>query len=66
MALLTRRHALGFGIGALGAMRFGPVVAENGEIESHGMSAFGDLKYPADFHHFDYVIQPPRRAVCFR
>ena len=19
------------------------------------MSAFGDLKYPADFHHFDYV-----------
>ena len=21
----------------------------------HGMSAFGDLKYPADFHHFDYV-----------
>ena len=22
---------------------------------SHGMSVFGDLKYPADFHHFDYV-----------
>lgn len=21
----------------------------------HGMSAFGDLKYPADFKHFDYV-----------
>jgi microcin C transport system substrate-binding protein len=21
----------------------------------HGMSVFGDLKYPADFHHFDYV-----------
>ena len=19
------------------------------------MSVFGDLKYPADFHHFDYV-----------
>ncbi|MGO4715936.1 extracellular solute-binding protein [Bradyrhizobium sp. 2TAF24] len=22
---------------------------------AHGMSVFGDLKYPADFHHFDYV-----------
>ena len=21
----------------------------------HGLSAFGDLKYPADFQHFDYV-----------
>src|SRR5262249_40396758 len=25
------------------------------EAERHGMSAFGDLKYPPDFHHFDYV-----------
>ncbi|MEO1550381.1 MAG: ABC transporter substrate-binding protein, partial [Pseudomonadota bacterium] len=24
-------------------------------ITSHGISAFGDLKYPADFTHFDYV-----------
>jgi microcin C transport system substrate-binding protein len=23
--------------------------------ESHGLSVFGDLKYPADFQHFDYV-----------
>lgn len=23
--------------------------------EAHGLSAFGDLKYPADFTHFDYV-----------
>ena len=28
---------------------------ERRETESHGISAFGDLKYPADFHHFDYV-----------
>jgi len=21
----------------------------------HGLSAFGDLKYPPDFHHFDFV-----------
>ena len=24
-------------------------------VTSHGISAFGDLKYPADFPHFDYV-----------
>ena len=47
------RSALG--IGALSAMRFRPVAAANGDAELHGMSVFGDLKYPADFHHFDYV-----------
>ncbi|MHB0791014.1 hypothetical protein [Bradyrhizobium sp. 5.13L] len=25
------------------------------EERRHGLSAFGDLKYPADFQHFDYV-----------
>jgi microcin C transport system substrate-binding protein len=56
MALLTRRHALGLGIGALSAAQFRPraAVADNG-AEMHGMSVFGDLKYPADFDHFDYV-----------
>jgi microcin C transport system substrate-binding protein len=29
-------------------------VAEDG-AETHGLSVFGDLKYPADFHHFDYA-----------
>ena len=28
---------------------------DNGETETHGLSSFGDLKYPADFKHFDYV-----------
>jgi microcin C transport system substrate-binding protein len=28
-----------------------PAVAQG----RHGLSAFGDLKYPADFQHFDYV-----------
>ncbi len=55
MALLTRRHALGLGIGALSASRFRPAAADNGGTEMHGMSVFGDLKYPADFKHFDYV-----------
>jgi microcin C transport system substrate-binding protein len=31
-----------------------PARAEE-KIESHGMSAFGDLAYPADFRHFRYV-----------
>jgi microcin C transport system substrate-binding protein len=54
MALFTRRHALGLGIAALSASRFRPAAADNG-AEMHGVSVFGDLKYPADFHHFDYV-----------
>lgn len=56
MALLTRRHALGLGIGALSAAGFraAPAAADNGS-EMHGISAFGDLKYPADFKQFDYV-----------
>ena len=29
--------------------------ARDDVITSHGISAFGDLKYPADFRHFDYV-----------
>jgi microcin C transport system substrate-binding protein len=33
---------------------FNPAAANN-EKEVHGISAFGDLKYPKDFAHFDYV-----------
>ncbi len=33
----------------------GLVRAEGDVIESHGYSFFGDLTYPADFKHFDYV-----------
>ncbi|MBR0691860.1 extracellular solute-binding protein [Bradyrhizobium lablabi] len=56
MALFTRRHALGLGIGALSAacLRVAPAAADDG-AEMHGMSVFGDLKYPADFQRFDYV-----------
>jgi microcin C transport system substrate-binding protein len=63
MALFSRRHVLGLGVGALSAARFGPAAAENG-AEVHGMSVFGDLKYPADFQHFDYVnIAAPKGGV---
>jgi len=35
----------------------GPALAaeDASVVKSHGISRFGDLKYPADFTHFDYV-----------
>jgi microcin C transport system substrate-binding protein len=55
---------LGVGAGALGAAWFGAGMAAEGTAESHGMSAFGDLKYPADFHHFDYVnVSAPKGGL---
>ena len=56
--LLSRRDAVGLGIGALSVPWLPQVAAADGEVASgdiHGLSVFGDLKYPADFHHFDYV-----------
>jgi microcin C transport system substrate-binding protein len=55
MAPLSRRHVLGIGIGALSAPVLRPARAAGGSAGVHGISVFGDLKYPADFHHFDYV-----------
>jgi len=42
------------GAGVAAAMIVPPAEAQE-EIERHGISAFGDLKYPADFKQFDYV-----------
>jgi len=55
MAKLSRRHVLGLGVGALSAAQFRPAMAVDAAGEAHGISVFGDLKYPPDFHHFDYV-----------
>jgi microcin C transport system substrate-binding protein len=55
MAQLNRRHVLGLGIGALGATRLRSASAADADAGVHGMSVFGDLKYSADFQHFDYV-----------
>ncbi|RXF68772.1 extracellular solute-binding protein [Hansschlegelia zhihuaiae] len=33
--------------------------------ERHGLSAFGELKYPADFKHFDYVRPDAPKAGSF-
>jgi microcin C transport system substrate-binding protein len=46
---------LGLGIGAAGAAWLRPARAVDTSAELHGLSVFGDLKYPPDFHHFDYV-----------
>ena len=51
---VTRRDTLALGAGALAAAVATPATADEGP-ERHGISAFGDLKYPADFKQFDYV-----------
>jgi microcin C transport system substrate-binding protein len=43
-----------FGMVLALAMIAGPGMAQD-VIVSHGISTFGDLKYPADFPHLDYV-----------
>ena len=54
---LTRRHALSVFAGAVAAGASDhlviPVCAQ--ETDRHGMSAFGDLKYPVGFPYFNYV-----------
>ncbi|MGY8663260.1 extracellular solute-binding protein [Bradyrhizobium sp. UFLA05-109] len=60
MAQLSRRHVLALGAGGALSASLGPslllrAAASEMPAEMHGISAFGDLKYPADFHHFDYV-----------
>ncbi len=56
---MTRRHllgAMGASAAAIGLGMPSRVYADDHEIvRSHGYSFFGDLKYPADFPHFDYV-----------
>ncbi|MGP8121014.1 MAG: extracellular solute-binding protein [Xanthobacteraceae bacterium] len=54
-AAFTRRQALLLGAAAAATLRpaSGAFAAE--AAAAHGMSAFGDLKYPADFQRFDYV-----------
>ncbi len=39
----------------LAAVLLQPLMAQDNIIKSHGISTFGELKYPADFKHLDYV-----------
>jgi microcin C transport system substrate-binding protein len=64
---MSRRQVLALGAGAWAASvgshasRADPV----GDIERHGISAFGDLKYSADFPHFDYVDPKAAKGGVF-
>src|SRR5262245_25136995 len=50
----TRRETLLLGAAAL-VLSLAQNVEAGQNTEHHGISAFGDLKYPPDFKHFDYV-----------
>ncbi|HZR59766.1 MAG TPA: extracellular solute-binding protein [Xanthobacteraceae bacterium] len=55
---LTRRRVLAAAAAAASAASLGAAVSAARaapDIESHGLSAFGDLAYPPDFPHFRYV-----------
>ena len=54
---LTRRRLVALSAG-VAASAIAPVfcsVRADDSVESHGLSVFGDLAYPADFPHFRYV-----------
>jgi len=55
MNALTRRSVLKLTAGVAAASASSLGTRAEDEVESHGMSAFGDLAYPADFQHFSYV-----------
>jgi microcin C transport system substrate-binding protein len=60
---LTRREALIAGAGALAGAVVTPAIAAD-EIETHGISSFGDLKYPPDFKNLAYVnVNAPKGGL---
>jgi microcin C transport system substrate-binding protein len=46
---------LGAGAVAVSTTAFTAMAQGAGETERHGLSAFGDLEYPADFKHLKYI-----------
>ena len=77
MTSLTRRNVLTIAAGAAGALSLRHsalaqdaqagkgVASETAGREAHGISAFGDLKYPADFKHLDYVNPDAPKGGAF-
>ena len=54
--MISRRGVLVLSASALAAAKLpASAVAQDLTAERHGMSAFGDLQYPADFPYFSYV-----------
>ena len=61
---ITRRDALIIGAGALASARFSGIALAAQETETHGISSFGDLKYPAGFKHLEYVnVNAPKGGL---
>jgi microcin C transport system substrate-binding protein len=52
---LTRRAALTLAGAAAAAAALPPFAWAAGRSGLHGLSIFGDLKYPKDFKHFDFI-----------
>jgi len=55
MNALSRRSVLKLTAGAAAASSYALTARADADVETHGMSAFGDLAYPPDFQHFSYV-----------
>ena len=53
--MINRRDVLVLSAGALAAAKLPSAALAQDATERHGISAFGDLAYPADFPHFKYV-----------
>ncbi len=64
----TRRQILKIAAGSaasIGLSHLFPSSAFAEDRETHGISAFGDLKYPADFPHFEYVDPKAPKGGAF-
>src|SRR5437773_2709528 len=61
---LTRRETLLFSVAALASSLACNVEAAQ-DVEQHGISAFGDLKYPPEFKHLDYVNPDAPKGGAF-
>jgi microcin C transport system substrate-binding protein len=64
----TRRRVLTLAGGVLAGLRAASGLSSaraDEVIESHGLSAFGDLAYPADFPHFRYVDPSAAKGGVF-
>jgi microcin C transport system substrate-binding protein len=61
---ITRRNVLIVTASSLAGAACGASALAVDETETHGISSFGDLKYPADFRHLDYVdVNAPKGGV---
>ncbi len=71
MTILSRRDVLIAGAGAAvssvmpGQSGFEAFAQATPDTERHGISAFGDLKYPPDFRHFEYVDPKAPKGGAF-